>query len=134
MTQPVTWTIPCMFCSMKRTPIRRRRMPDALIPNWQSEADFQKQVEKLAAYCGWATSHAHLPFFDTAGTPDLLLVHKESGRTIFAELKVRSKTGRLPKPGPAQQRWLNWLIKRNEVYVWTWPDSWNEIEETLKAA
>ena len=98
---------------------------------WQSEADFQKQVEDLAAYCGWQSGHAHLPFFDTAGLPDLLLVHERTGRTVFAELKATSKTGRVPKPSPAQQRWLGWLAKKNEVYVWTWPQDWAALEVLL---
>ena len=118
---------------MKRSAIRRtpmRRKPRAIGVNleWQSEKDFQKQVEDLAAMCGYMTSHAHLPYFDTAGIPDLLIVHPQTGRTIFAELKTRTKTNRLPKPPPAQQRWLNALGIKNEVYVWTHPDSWPEIE------
>ena len=115
--------------SLKRTPLKRK--PKAVFAEWQSEADFQKQVEELAHYCGYMTSHAHLPFFDTAGIPDLLIVHPQTGRTIFAELKVRTKVGKDPKPSPAQMRWLSALALKNEVYVWTWPDSWDEIETTL---
>ena len=117
---------------LKRTGFRRKPKTEILV-NWQTEAAFQKQVEDLAHYCGYMTSHAHLPFFDTAGTPDLLIVHPKTGRTMFVELKARTKTGRLPKPSPAQQRWLNALAIKNEVYVWTWPDSWDELEAELKA-
>lgn len=114
---------------MKRSPIRHK-VADVFV-DWQPEKDFQKQVEDMAAYKGFMTSHAHLPFFDTAGIPDLLIVHPKTGRTLFVELKTRTKTGRLPKPSPAQQRWLNALAIRNEVYVWTWPDSWDELVEVL---
>lgn len=117
---------------MRRTPLLRKPKPEVLI-DWQKESDFQKQVEELAHYLGYMTSHAHLPFFDTAGTPDLLIVHPKTGRTIFAELKARTKTGRAPKPSPSQQRWLNALSIRNEVYVWTWPDDWDVLEKVLKA-
>jgi hypothetical protein len=116
--------------SLKRQPIRNKAVMAAV--THITEKQFQAQVEDLAHMLGYAASHAHLPYFDTAGMPDLLLVHKETGRTIFAELKVTSKTGRVPKPGPAQQRWLNWLSKRNEVYVWTWPQDWDAIERVLK--
>lgn len=115
---------------MQRTRLARKPKPEVAI-DWQKESDFQKQVEDLAHYCGFMTSHAHLPFFDTAGTPDLLMVHPKTGRTIFAELKTRTKTGRAPKPSPAQQRWLNALGIKNEVYCWLWPDSWAEIERVL---
>ena len=121
----------------KRTPIKRtpmrRKAPAPLFVQWQSEADFQRQVEELAHVCGYMTSHAHLPFFDTAGMPDLLIVHPRTGRTIFAELKVRDKHGHAPKPGPAQSRWLAALAIKNETYLWLWPDSWDELEKVLAA-
>ena len=98
---------------------------------WMSEKDFQAHVESIAHGYGWMTSHAHLPFFDTAGTPDLLIVHPKTGRTIFAELKVRGKTGNLPKPTPAQYRWLAALGIKNETYIWSWPDDDETIYEKM---
>ena len=86
-----------------------------------SEADWMSNVIERAATFGWESSHARLPFYDKAGIPDLLLVHRITGRTLFVELKVTTKTGRVPKPSPAQQGWLDLLAIRNEVFVWTWP-------------
>lgn len=111
---------------------RKKNLPNGWPAQYQPEAAFQKQVEEAAHSFGWMTSHSHLPFFDTAGTPDLLLVHPSTGRTVFAELKVATKAGRLPKPSPAQQRWLSALALHNEVYIWTWPMDWDSLVETLR--
>lgn len=61
------------------------------------------------------------------GYPDLTLVHPETGRTIFAELK---KEGAYPSP--EQRRWLEALRKNPgvEVYVWK-PSMMDEVREVL---
>ena len=127
---------------MKLTPLRRgpRPVQEQVIAGvqwpagWQKESSFQRQVEDLFAYYGWLTSHSHLPFYDTAGWPDIAAICTKAGkeRALFVELKVRDKKGRLPKPSPAQYRWISAMLKAGlDVKVWSWPDSWSEITQEL---
>ena len=120
--------------AIKRTPLRRRKPDEKArdLAQAQPESKFQAQVEELAHALGYMTSHAHLPYFDTAGMPDLLIVHPRTGRTIFAELKVMNAKGHRPSPSPAQMRWLSALAMRNETYVFCWPWDWDELVAVLK--
>ena len=61
------------------------------------------------------------------GFPDLVLVHPQTGRTIFAELKKQSGY-----PSPEQRRWLEALRKNAgvEVYVWK-PRDMPEVARVL---
>jgi len=77
----------------------------------QTEAQWQRQVVDLARLGGWRIAHFgaartekgwRTPVReDGAGWPDLVLVHRDPSRLIFAELKATG--GRL---SPAQTQWL----------------------------
>lgn len=93
--------------------------------HWMSEKDFQSHCESVGAGHGWKTSHAHLPYFDTAGIPDLTAVCIVKGRerAIFRELKVRNRKGYYEEPKGAQSDWLAWMANAGlNVGVWVWPD------------
>ena len=103
--------------------------------NWVSEKDFQSHVESLAHQFGWKASHAHLPYFDTAGIPDLTLICIRPGkeRALFAELKVRDKVkGQFRQPKGAQAEWIASMIKAGlDVRLWVWPDDDDAIYAEL---
>jgi hypothetical protein len=94
---------------------------------------FQAHVEKIAHDLGWKTSHAHLPFFDTAGIPDLYLLRvKGTRRHLWAELKVRDRQGKWRPPTGAQADWIaDMRLAGEDVRLWLWPDSDDEIYEEL---
>lgn len=80
-----------------------------------TEAQFQAAVVDLAQYRGWRVMHIH----DSrrgigAGYPDLTLLHKSTGRLLFAELK--SARGHL---SPDQKQWIADLRRGGHlVHVW----------------
>lgn len=130
--------------SITRKPFRRKTTPQmvgstdfrAKFPHWpvgyQPEKDFQSSIEALAGHMGWMASHSHLPFFDTAGWPDLALVHPTKHRFLVRELKVTTKTGRVPSPNPLQWRWLTALSEAGvDADVWTWPQDWDRAIREL---
>lgn len=94
-----------------------------------TERDFQASVRELARVCGWRVYATHDSRRSPAGFPDLVMVHKRSGRIIFAELK--SERGR------ATREQLDWLadLERHAcdgVTVALWrPSDWPTIEATL---
>ena len=99
---------------------------------WMPEKDFQSHCESVASGLGWKHSHAHLPYFDTAGIPDLTVVHPIKRRAMFRELKVRNKKGLYVPPKGAQADWLVWLANAGlDVDVWLWPDDDERIFEEL---
>ena len=84
-----------------------------------SEADLQASVIDLARRTRWLYFHDNDSRRNKAGLPDLLLVHPETGRVIFAELK--SDTGKLR---PEQKQWIDALV-RGGHHVVTWrPEHW----------
>ena len=102
--------------------------------HWMSEKKFQAHCEDVAHQNGWKASHAHLPYFDTAGIPDLTAVCIVPGRerALFRELKVRNHKGVWIPPKGAQADWLVWLANAGlDVGVWLWPDSDDEIFREL---
>lgn len=126
---------------MKRTPMRR---PDHFVDvnkmvagvpwpaNFMPESKFQAMVERDAHTLGWMASHSHLPYFDTAGWPDLALVHPHKHRFMVRELKVTSEKGRIGKPSPEQARWIAALALAGvDVAVWTWPHDRDRYIEEL---
>ena len=122
----------------KRPELKVKRLTcGALWPNdYWPESKFQYKVERKAAEYGWQTSHAHLPYFDTAGIPDLFMVHPERKRMMFRELKVRYESGRVNKTSPAQDRWIAWIrAAGGDVAVWRYPEDWfsGEIDRELQA-
>lgn len=114
---------------MKRTPMNRAGKAGksevagmAWPAGFMPESKFQAMVEKDAATLGWWASHSHLPYFDTAGWPDLALVHPTRKRFMVRELKVTSEKGKIGKPTPEQSRWIAALSDAGvDVGVWTWP-------------
>lgn len=83
------------------------------------EAELQALIVEAAKWTGWAVFHPYDSRKSVGpGFPDLTMVHRNTGRLIFAELK--SAKGRLT----AQQReWLGYLGKRHDVRVW-YPNDW----------
>ena len=139
--------------AMKRTPMRRGTKPPVLPTGrvrgsdwrehgkgrnwpacWQPEAKFQAHVEGLAHFYGWRASHAHLPYFDTAGQPDLTMICVKEGRrrALWAELKVRDKQGNWKAPKGEQAAWIaDMILAGLDVRVWLWPDDDDEIHREL---
>lgn len=100
--------------------------------SYMPESQFQAHCEDVAAQFGWLASHSHLPYFDTAGWPDLALVHEKKGRFMVRELKVTSAAGRVGKPTPTQWRWLAALTNAGvDADVWTWPQDADRLVEEL---
>lgn len=127
---------------MKRTPMRRgpKEVKQRVIAgmDWPAhfmpESKFQAMVEADAHTLGWMHSHSHLPYFDTAGWPDLALVHPTKHRFIVRELKVTSMAGRVGKPTPKQSEWISALALAGvDVGVWTWPQDHERYLKELSA-
>ncbi|MCQ9367965.1 VRR-NUC domain-containing protein [Brevibacterium sp. 91QC2O2] len=79
-----------------------------------SERDFQSQVVTLARALGWHVAHTFDSRRSQAGFPDLCLLHLESGRLMFRELKRQD--GRLR---PEQSEWLASALRGgHDVAVW----------------
>jgi hypothetical protein len=115
---------------MTRTPMQRAPKPvkERVIAGmqwpakWMPESEFQTMVERDAHTLGWMASHSHLPYFDTAGWPDLALVHPVKHRFMVRELKVTAQDGRVGKPTPKQKEWIAALqFAGVDCDVWTWP-------------
>lgn len=119
---------------MKRTPITRTGFKNKITPSdlrvaglpWpashMTEAKFQAMVEADAHTLGWMASHSHLPFFDTAGWPDLALVHPRKHRFMVRELKVADMKGVVKMPKGKQAEWISALALCGiDVGVWRWP-------------
>lgn len=94
------------------------------------ESEFQAEVLKLAKRTGWKWYHVANTRRRVPGFPDLVLVHRNTGRLVFAELKA--ETGRV---SPAQEEWLDLLGLRNEAHVWRPADlASGEVANVLSAA
>ena len=96
-------------------------------------------IMELASICGWLVFHDYDSRRNTAGFPDLVLVHPtKSPGIIFAELKTQKG-----KTAIKQEEWLNKLAavidkiypngaKREHISVCLWrPNHWTQIEEIL---
>jgi len=99
-----------------------------------TEAQLLASVLYLAAWTRWWAYHVHDSRRSAPGFPDLVLVHRGTGRTLFRELK--SEKGRLTVE---QREVLELLGRRNDVGVWT-PADWTsgailrELKTTAAAA
>lgn len=100
---------------------------------WPTEQDFAESVVALARDCGWLACHFRpartgkgwrTAIVGHIGFPDIVAVHPSTGRLVFAELKMRPETQKAGRPEPHQQRWLDALAIRGEVYVWR-PDDYD---------
>ena len=102
-----------------------------------TEAEFTRQVIKLAKLCGWRVAHFRpgrtakggwiTAMSGDVGYPDLTLCHERRGIGLAVELKVgRNKTS------PEQDAWLD-AFGACGFLVATWrPEAWDVIERTLK--
>ena len=95
----------------------------------ESEAHFQARVLHLASLLGWRRRfHTFDALGSPAGLPDLILVHPEQKRVVWAELK--SAHGRVTTD---QRGWLDDLrVCGQEVYLWK-PADWSDIMRILGA-
>lgn len=94
-----------------------------------TEEQLQRSVLSCAGFLGWRCYHTHDSRRSQAGFPDLVLVHVQQRRVVYAELK-REK-GRVRGE---QQAWLDDLAAVDaEVYLWR-PADWHHgrIEEILR--
>lgn len=95
--------------------------------NTLTEAQLQALVIELAGHAGFLIFHDHDSRRNARGLPDLILLHRRTGRSVFVELK--SATG---KVRPEQKEWLDALRIRHEAYLWR-PADWfsGEIQRVL---
>ncbi len=126
------------FASRARNTLTQTPAQARISPTWPAdfmkESKFQAMVERDAATFGWMASHSHLPFYDTAGWPDLALVHPKKHLFMVRELKVTDEKGRVPGPRPEQWRWLTALAEAGvNTGVWTWPQDRDRYLEELGA-
>ena len=108
------------------------------------EADFSRWVTACAEMCGWRCLHVPAPMRhsrttgwvgarEAAGLPDLLLIHHDPPRIVFAELK--SSNGRLSDQQRDVLRALRDAADGDErvgVYVWQ-PGLEQAIEDLLRS-
>lgn len=92
------------------------------------ERDFQQQIVDAARWLGWLVYHVFDSRRDEPGFPDLVMVHPQQRRVLFAELK--SQAGRLR---PEQLVWLGALMNCRgvEAYVWR-PGDIDRVMEILQ--
>jgi hypothetical protein len=105
-----------------------------------NERAFQDQVITDATALGWLVGFTYDSRKSRAGEPDLRMVHKFTGRVIFAELKNNEKAklteGRVG--GARSQLWLDgqdeWAnaLKRSPVEFYFWKPSHYESGEILE--
>jgi hypothetical protein len=83
-----------------------------------SEAALQALILDAARWTGWFVYHTHDSRRSQPGFPDLVLVHRDTGRVLFRELKTDK--GKLT---PAQREWLGYLSIQHDAGVWR-PADW----------
>lgn len=93
----------------------------------QTESQFQASVIRYAELMGWLCYHVRDSRRSRAGFPDLVLVHPDKRRVIYAELK--SERGRASRD---QLVWLDALDRcGQEVYQWK-PSQFELITRILR--
>lgn len=101
------------------------------------EAHFQNYLVRVARENGWLVHHTRTalaksgrymtPIQGHIGFPDLVLIHQEQPRLVFAELK--NERGILR---PGQKKWLDCLQRIPCVFVCLWrPEMLEAIEQFL---
>lgn len=83
-----------------------------------TEKELMALVIEAARWSNFWVYHTHDSRRSQAGFPDLVLVHRDSGRLLFCELK--SAKGALT---PEQEDWLTYLGRKHETRVWK-PEDW----------
>jgi hypothetical protein len=102
-----------------------------------SEAEFTRQILQLAALLGWRTLHVRpgrtlsgwktCVQGDGAGFPDVLMIHRVSGKLLVAELKANH--GQL---SAEQSEWLE-QFRAAGVAAYCWrPKDWPLLERVLR--
>lgn len=103
-----------------------------------TEAEWQRQVIQMARAFGWLVAHFRPGLNqrgrwmtavagDGVGFPDLVLVHEQTGDTIFAELK--RDTGKLR---PEQERWCRAIQAGGSSRFVVWrPRDFEAVRERL---
>lgn len=100
-----------------------------LIAKSVDHEQFRKMVCELAFRLGWKPYWTWRSIHSPSGFPDLVLAHEHKHRLIFAELKTK----KYPTVSQDQKEWLHVLYCCTpEVYIWRYPEDWDEIEEKLK--
>jgi len=101
-----------------------------------TEDDLLRFVRNTAGALDYAVYHTKYSLRSDAGFPDLVLCHRKTGRTVFAELKREGKwptLGRVNARGrwtSGQKEWLGWLARDNECYLW-WPSDQHDVAQIL---
>ena len=111
-----------------------------------SETQLQELVEDLFRQTGWLVYHSWKSHHSEPGFPDLVMVHPQKARVIFAELKregqklstkrrmTKGSRKKPPRELPSQEDWFNALdairLRQSsalgpcvEVYLWR-PSDW----------
>ena len=102
-----------------------------LLAAQMSEAELQTEVIKRANTYDFKWYHTHDSRRSKAGYPDLTMVHKRTGRLIFAELK-RERCGATAD----QREWLK-VLQLSGALVVLWKPRHlfsGEIDRTLREA
>ncbi|HET6497116.1 MAG TPA: VRR-NUC domain-containing protein [Thermoleophilia bacterium] len=93
-----------------------------------SERHFQLLVLERARELGWLAYHTHDSRRSAAGFPDLTLVHLETGKLMFVELKTEREN-----PTPPQRQWLE-ALQRGGHFAECWkPSDWPRAHALLAA-
>ena len=76
--------------------------------------ELQSSIIEIATKFGWQHYHTFNSRKSDTGFPDLVLIHADRGRIVYAEIK--SDTG---KTSHEQDEWLEMLARCDqEVYIW----------------
>lgn len=91
------------------------------------EAEFQSEVIRWATKFGWMHYHNPDSRRSTPGFPDLVLLHPDVGRLLFAEMKTEK--GRVR---PAQERWLDGLTNAGQQTALWRPSQLHDVIDALR--
>ena len=87
----------------------------------KAEADWQRDIERLAQANGFYVWHVNNPQASKAGFPDLLLIRE---RVVWVELKAKSTTtNKRGKLSPEQEMWRDMLRAAGQEWFCWYNDS-----------
>ncbi len=102
--------------------------PPNLLLDYVTEAEWQRQVEEMAARLGWLYHHETDSRKSAAGAPDLMLAHPVHGPAWF-ECKRQKK----PSPyTPTQRHWIATLQASGQVAAVIQPSDGDWVEAVLR--
>tara|TARA_Y100000310_G_scaffold239394_1_gene242970 strand:- start:295 stop:714 length:420 start_codon:yes stop_codon:yes gene_type:complete len=108
--------------------LRKRIMKMIDASDLVSESEFQRTVIAAAEAYRWLVAH----FPDSRkshgeGLPDLVMVHRDTGKVLFVELKANKGT-----MSPAQKVWAEAIGSgASQHRIWRPSTSWGDIEAIL---